>query len=55
MTKATAKKFMPMVKALSEGKTIQHRNFNTRKWQDLKEPMFISSVKHYRIKPEAKA
>ena len=50
MTRKTAKKLLPIIKAYSEGKEIQH--FWENKWEDIKSPQFVDHPSSYRIKPE---
>lgn len=54
MNKDTAKDYLPLVQALSEGKVIQIRNTTEREWVDLDtgEIAFSSGAEQYRIKPE---
>lgn len=52
MTKENAKEFLPLVQALSDGKTIQF--FNCDEWVDLDDPNFGNDIEKYRIKPEEK-
>lgn len=56
MTREEAKRFLPLIKAYSEGKTIQilkisHCTLN-KIWSDIKEPSFIGNPIVYRVKPE---
>lgn len=56
MTKEDIKKFMPLMQAMLEGKTIQ-RHFDDRacEWVDIEEEIFVGlGVSSYRIKPEPK-
>lgn len=50
MNKDDASQYLPLVQALADGKTIQH--FDTANWNDISNPVFISSHDQYRIKPE---
>jgi hypothetical protein len=51
MNKETAKLYLPMVKALSEGKTIQY--LENGEWSDILLPSFSSGdVERYKIKPD---
>ena len=52
MTRENAKKLLPIIKAYSEGKEIQH--FWENKWEDIKFPQFVDLPSSYRIKPESK-
>lgn len=51
MNKNNAKDFLPLVQALSEGKTIQMRNLDNE-WEDASNPSFSWTPDKYRIKPE---
>ena len=57
MTREEAKKYLPYIKAFSEGKTIQIQiiteNGAKIKWEDISEPNFRLG-RTYRIKPEPK-
>lgn len=48
MTREEAKELLPIIKAFSEGKTIQFRE------RDIEEPSFDGCFNEYRIKPEPK-
>lgn len=50
MTPETAKEYLPLVKALSEGKRIQVKDGSG--WYTLGQPDFTSKPSSYRIKPE---
>jgi hypothetical protein len=51
MNKETAKLYLPMVKAFSEGEIIQR--LNNDEWLDVLTPTFNSlDVENYRIKPK---
>lgn len=53
MTQEEAKELWPIVKAYSEGKTIEY--LTTRdEWVELEDPEFSYSASIYRIKPETK-
>lgn len=52
MNKENAAQYLPLVKALAEGKTIQHVFEN--EWIDLPSIIFNQPVEFYRIKPERK-
>ena len=52
MTRETAEKLLPIIKAYSEGKEIQH--FWENKWEDIKSPQFVDHPSSYRIKPGPK-
>ena len=53
MNKIQAKEFLPMVKALADGKIIQIKD-KYDEWKDLKAPSFCEEVCNYRIKPQLK-
>lgn len=53
MKQSEAKDFLPIIKAWSEGKTIQFSPGNGEKWVDCGSNVdFSSGYVHYRIKPE---
>ena len=52
ITREDAKKLLPIIKAYSEGKQIQH--FNIDKWEDTDFMPFTDHPSYYRIKPEPK-
>ena len=52
MTREKAKELLPIIKAYSEGKQIQHFEFG--EWIDKEYPNFIDLISFYRIKPESK-
>ena len=52
MTRETAKKLLPIIKAFSEGKQIQF--FGGTIWEDRNTLSFDSDPSRYRIKPEPK-
>lgn len=52
MNKGNAHLFLPLVKALSEGKTIQIRFSSSEAWADANNLGFDSAPENYRIKPE---
>lgn len=54
MTREEAKKLLPIIKAFSDGETIQHLDIKNDKWEDVDEFVYHGSVKSYRIKPEQK-
>ena len=54
MTREEVKKLLPIIKAFSEGETIQHLDIINDKWKDVDEFVYHGSVKSYRIKPEPK-
>jgi hypothetical protein len=51
MNKENAHLFLPLVQALSDGKTIQYSPFDTM-WSDIADPNFEDPPNRYRIKPE---
>jgi len=53
MTREEAKKYLPLIQAFAEGKTIQFRNKITQQWNDINIPAFELD-REYRIKPEPK-
>lgn len=53
MTREDAKKLLPIIKAYSEGKTVQTFDSTHNKWNDLSEPVFDGYPSIYRIKPES--
>ena len=52
ITRENAKKLLPIIKAYSEGKQIQHFEFG--EWIDKEYPNFTDLTSFYRIKPEQK-
>ena len=52
MTREEAKELLPIIQALSEGKTIQF--LSNGEWIDTDNPVFARQVDNYRIKPEPK-
>ena len=53
MTKEEAKKLLPIIHALAEGKTIQFQK-DPNVWVDMDNPTFSKTPNDYRIKPEPK-
>lgn len=54
MTKEDIKKFMPLMQAMLEGKTIQcYHKFN-KEWVDIDDLFIGNDISLYRIKPEPK-
>lgn len=51
MNKDTARDYLPLVQALSEGKVIQYWHHEGR-WEDVGEINMFANCKYYRIKPE---
>jgi len=54
MTSANAKDYLPLVKALSEGKVIQYRVTTDSPWANLDDPGLQAPPELYRICPEKK-
>lgn len=54
MKKETIEKFMPLMQAMLEGKTIQYCFVYGRKWVDVEEICVENDVSLYRIKAEPK-
>ena len=52
MNKNNAKEFLPLVQALSEGKTIEYRRTKDHEWEDMNDVSFVSDPENYRIKPD---
>ena len=52
MTPEKAKELLPIIKAFSEGKIVQHLNDISQEWADKEFPTFSDKPSHYRIKPE---
>ena len=52
ITRENAKLLLPIIKAYSEGKQIQHFEFG--EWIDKEYPNFSDLISFYRIKPEPK-
>lgn len=52
MTQSEAQKYLPLIKAFSEGKIIQY--FHGGNWIDRDNLTFDGNIKDYRIKPEPK-
>lgn len=53
ITKENAKDFLPFIKALSEGKKIEYKDYKDE-WSVLEELKFSNDPSNYRIKPEPK-
>ena len=53
MNKQKAKELLPIIKAFSEGKTIEFSRLNLEDWNVCENPEFMDYNK-YRIKPEPK-
>lgn len=51
MNASNAKDYMPLVKALADGKVIQTKT-QTGKWKNLTEVDWLRSVEEYRVRPE---
>ena len=54
MTKEDIKKFMPLMQAMLEDKTIQYNYNGIGYWNDVEEICIGNKVSNYRIKPEPK-
>lgn len=52
MNKESAKKYLPIIQAFADGKTIQYLN-SGHKWVDSLNCMFSAAPERYRIKPES--
>ena len=48
MTREEVKKLLPIIKAFSEGETIQHLDIINNKWEDVDEFVYHGSVKRGR-------
>lgn len=53
MKREEVKKLLPIIKAFSEGETIQHLDIINDKWEDVDEFVYHGRVKSYRIKPDS--
>lgn len=53
MNREKAKELWPIMKAFSEGRTIEFYHEDCKEWRALEDPNF-SSLYNYRIKPESK-
>lgn len=53
ITSENAKKILPIIKAYSEGKIIEHKSYKNE-WSVLEELKFSDDPSNYRIKPEPK-
>ena len=54
MTKEDIKKFMPIMQAMLEGKTIQCYHKLNKEWVDIDDLFIGNDISLYRIKPEPK-
>lgn len=54
MSRTEAKHMSEVLKAYSEGKTVQYYNSLTKEWLDMIDYSFSLSASNYRIKPEPK-
>ena len=52
MNKQTAQQYLPLIKALAEGKQLQYKSTFDNKWQDGTDLSFVLRPEQYRIKPE---
>ena len=53
ITKENAKDYLPLIKALSEGKEIEYKDYKDE-WGVIEKFTFSDEPSHYRIKPETK-
>lgn len=53
ITKENAKDYLPLIKALSEGKEIEYKDYKDE-WGVIEKFTFSDEPSHYRIKPEIK-
>ena len=53
ITKENAKDFLPFIKALSEGKKIEYKDYKDE-WTVIEKLIFTDDPSKYRIKPETK-
>ena len=53
MNANNAKEFLPLVQALSEGKTIEYRRSKDHEWEGMNDVSFVSDAENYRIEPPA--
>lgn len=54
MNRKEAKELLPIIKAFSDGETIQHLDIINDEWEDVDEFVYHGRVKSYRIKPKSK-
>lgn len=52
MTQEQAKKYLPLIQALADGKVVQEYNHESGQWEDSENPRFVRDRSFYRIKPE---
>jgi len=52
MNKQTAQQYLPLIKALAEGKQLQYKHSFDNKWRDTTDLSFALASDRYRIKPE---
>ena len=52
MNQQNAHLYLPLIQALAEGKTIQHRHNPNHEWFNNDAPTFQAEPESYRIKPE---
>ena len=50
MTPEQAEKFLPLIQAVADGKTLQ--SIHGDGWKDIESPITYQSAERYRIKPE---
>lgn len=53
ITRENAKELLPIIKAYSEGKQIEYKNYKNE-WGVVEKPEFSDNPSNYRIKPEPK-
>jgi hypothetical protein len=53
MTREEAKKFLPIIQAFAEGKTIETYSYSGMNWRETNNPSF-SLCFEYRVKPSTK-
>ena len=53
VTKENAKDFLPFIKALSEGKKIEYKDYKDE-WTVIEKLIFTDDPSKYRIKPDTK-
>lgn len=52
MKRKEARKFIPLIEAFADGKTLQYRLRQDDNWGDMVEPVFGRDITSYRIKPD---
>ena len=53
LTRENAKELLPIIKAYSEGKQIEYKNYRNE-WSVIEKPEFYDNPSNYRIQPEPK-